>query len=64
VVVASVAKGSRADQNQLDAGDLVLGINRRAVADLNDFRAQLGQKPPQLNLVLQRGAARGELPMR
>jgi Do/DeqQ family serine protease len=64
VVVASVAKGSRADQNQLDAGDLVLGINRRAVADLNDFRAQLGQKPLQLNLVLQRGGARGELPMR
>jgi S1-C subfamily serine protease len=63
VVVASVAKGSRADLNQLDAGDLVLGINRRAVVDLNDFRSRLATRQAELLLVLQRGGARGELPM-
>jgi Do/DeqQ family serine protease len=63
VVVAKVADGSRADLNQLAAGDLVLGINRRAVVDLNDFRSRLSQRQAQLLLVLQRGGARGELPM-
>src|SRR4249919_2004339 len=63
VVVTTVANASRAAENGLAPGDLVLGINRRAVVDLNDFRARLGQKQPQLNFVVQRGGQRGELPM-
>jgi len=58
-----VANGSRAAQNGLAPGDVVLGINRSAIEDLNDFRARLGQKASPLNFVVQRGGARGELPM-
>ena len=64
VIVSKVAPGSRAAGNQLDGGDLVLAINRRQVSDTNDFRAQLAAHPAQLVLMLQRGQARGELPMR
>ena len=63
VVVTTVANASRAAGNGLAPGDLVLGINRRVVEDLNDFRARLGQKQATLNLVVQRGGRRGELPM-
>jgi S1-C subfamily serine protease len=63
VIVSKVAKGSRAARNELDGGDLVLAINRRQVADINDFRAQLSPAPKTLVLLLQRGGARGELPM-
>jgi len=63
VVVTTVANGSRAAQNGLAPGDVVLGINRSAIEDLNDFRARLGQKASPLNFVVQRGGARGELPM-
>ncbi len=63
VVVTTVAAGSRAARNELAPGDLVLGINRRQVLDLNDFRARMAQRPGQLLFVLQRGGARGELPM-
>jgi Do/DeqQ family serine protease len=64
VIVSKVSAGSRAARNDLDGGDLVLGINRRAVSDMNDFRAQLAGEPKVLVLVLQRGGARGELEMR
>ena len=64
VIVAKVAAGSRASRNELDGGDLVLAINRRQVADMNDFRAQLSPAPASLVLMLQRGSARGELPMK
>ena len=64
VIVAKVAPGSRASLNELDGGDLVLAINRRHVADINDFRAQLSPAPKSLVLMLQRGSARGELPMK
>jgi serine protease DegQ len=63
VVVTTVTNGSQAADNGLAPGDLVLGINRRAVVDLNDFRARLGQKAAQLVFVVQRGGQRGELPM-
>ena len=63
VIISKVAPGSRAARNQLDGGDLVLAINRRTVADLNAFRAQLSPAPKSLVLYLQRGGARGELPM-
>ena len=63
VVVSKVAVGSRAARNELDGGDLVLAINRRQVVDLNDFRARLSPAPKTLVLMLQRGGARGELPM-
>lgn len=64
VIVSKVAAGSRAAGNDLDSGDLVLAINRRQVSDINDFRARLATPPAQLVLLLQRGQARGELPMR
>jgi Do/DeqQ family serine protease len=63
VIVSKVAQGSRASRNQLDGGDLVLAINRKQVSDINDFRAQLAAPPNPLVLLLQRGSARGELPM-
>ena len=63
VIVSRVTPGSRAARNELDSGDLVLAINRRQVSDLNAFRAQLSSPPPALVLMLQRGSARGELPM-
>jgi Do/DeqQ family serine protease len=63
VVISKIARGSRAETNQLAAGDLVLGVNRSAIEDLNAFRAQLGARPAKLSLVLQRGSARGELDM-
>ena len=63
VIVSKVAPGSRAARNELDGGDLVLAINRRPVADFNDFRARLSPAPATLVLMLQRGSARGELPM-
>jgi Do/DeqQ family serine protease len=64
VILTKVAPGSRAARNELDSGDMVLGINRRAVSDMNDFRAQLAAQPNPLVLVVQRGGARGELEMR
>jgi Do/DeqQ family serine protease len=63
VIISKVVNGSRAKQNGLDNGDLVLGVNRRQVEDLNSFRAQLTQPPATLVLQLQRGAASGELRM-
>ncbi len=63
VIISKVAPGSRAARNQLDGGDLVLAINRRVVNDINAFRAQLSPAPKTLVLALQRGGARGELPM-
>jgi serine protease DegQ len=63
VILTKVAAGSRAARNELDSGDMVLGINRRAVSDMNDFRAQMAAKPEPLVLVVQRGGARGELQM-
>ena len=64
VMVVRVGQNSRGLRNGLDSGDLVLAINRRPISDLNDFRARLSTPPAQLALVVQRGAARGELPMR
>jgi len=63
VIVSKVTPGSRAARNQLDGGDLVLAVNRRVVVDLNAFRAQMSPAPKTLVLALQRGGARGELPM-
>ena len=64
VVVSKIAKGSRAEKNQIAAGDLVLGINRRGVEDMNAFRAMLATPPERMVLVLQRGGQQGELEMR
>ncbi|MBC7655628.1 MAG: Do family serine endopeptidase [Frankiaceae bacterium] len=63
VIISKVAPGSRAARNQLDGGDLVLANNRRTVADLNACRGQLATPSKTLALYLQRGGARGELPM-
>ena len=63
-MISKVGRGSRADQNGLAAGDIVLAVNRRGVEDLNGLRAQIGAKPGRLVLMLQRGGSRGELDMR
>ncbi|MFA6984985.1 MAG: Do family serine endopeptidase [Arenimonas sp.] len=63
VIVSKVTPGSRASRNDLDNGDLVLAVNRRQVTDINDFRSRLSAPPQSLVLLLQRGSARGELPM-
>ena len=64
VVISKIAKGGRAEKNNLAAGDLVLGINREGVEDMNAFRAKVATTPQRLVLVLQRGGQRGELEMR
>ena len=64
VVISKIAKGSRAEKNNLAAGDLVLGVNREGVEDMNAFRAKVATTPQRLVLVLQRGGQRGELEMR
>jgi S1-C subfamily serine protease len=63
-MISKVGRGSRADQNGLAAGDIVLAVNRRGVDDLNGLRAQIGSRPGRLVLMLQRGGSRGELDMR
>jgi len=64
VVISKIAKGGRAEKNNLAAGDLVLGVNREGVEDMNAFRAKVATTPQRLVLVLQRGGQRGELEMR
>lgn len=61
VLISKIARGSRAERNELLEGDLVLAINRRDVEDMNSFRAQLSSPPQPLILTLQRGGQRGEL---
>jgi serine protease DegQ len=63
-VVTKVARGSRAEKNGLAAGDVVLGIGGRAVADLTDFRTQLSKPPARLVLNLRRGYRQGNLEFR
>lgn len=63
-VVTKVLRGSRAERNGLDAGDLVFGINGRAVVDLTDFRSQLSRPPSRLVLNLRRGFRQGDLELR
>ena len=63
VVVAQVAPGSRAFENNLQAGDLVAQINGADVRDLAALQAALAAKPAHLQFTLLRGQMLGTLSM-
>ncbi|AXK73684.1 PDZ domain-containing protein [Lysobacter sp. TY2-98] len=64
VLVESVARGSRAAQNGLQAGDVVLASTVGAFDDLAAFRAGFTQRPSELALRVMRGNQQGVLPVR
>jgi Do/DeqQ family serine protease len=64
VLVEAVARGSRAAQNGLRAGDVVVAASSGEFNDLIGFRAALDKTPAQLVLRILRGGAAGNLPMR
>jgi serine protease Do len=55
VKVASVEKGSRAEAYQLEAGDVIIAVNRQRINNLADLRAILDKEPRVLALNIQRG---------
>ncbi len=61
VLVEKVAAGSRAAQNGLRAGDLVVAASSGDFADLPGFRASLSQRPAQLAVRIVRGNRQGQL---
>ena len=67
VMVEDVVRGSRADQNGLQKGDVVLASSSGQFSDLSGFRTAFASKPNVANtLVLRvlRGRITGDLPMR
>lgn len=64
VLVESVARGSRAAQNGLQVGDVVIASTSGEFADLPGFRASFTRAPAQLALRIIRGNRPGDLPMR
>ena len=64
VLVESVARGSRAAQNGLQSGDVVVASTSGAFDDLPGFRASFTRTPAQLVLRVVRGNRPGDLPMR
>ncbi|MGN7726769.1 Do family serine endopeptidase [Luteimonas sp. 22616] len=64
VLVAEVARGSRAERNGLREGDVVLAASSGGFGDLPSFRASVSKQPQQLVLRILRGGAQGTLPMR
>ena len=64
VLVESVARGSRAAQNGLQPGDVIVAASSGQFADLPGFRASFTRAPAQLILRIVRGGNRpGDLPM-
>jgi Do/DeqQ family serine protease len=61
VLVKEVARGSRAAQNRLQPGDVVLGATTGKFDDLAGFQASFASKPEVLVLQIMRGNARGNL---
>ena len=61
VLVKEVARGSRAAQNRLQPGDVVLGATTGTFDDLAGFQASFANKPEVLVLQVMRGNARGNL---
>ncbi|USD41609.1 DegQ family serine endoprotease [Vibrio sp. SCSIO 43135] len=55
VKVTSVEDGSNAQAYQLEANDIIIGVNRKRVKNLADFRAIIDKKPGILALNIQRG---------
>ncbi|GGZ66439.1 heat-shock protein [Lysobacter xinjiangensis] len=64
VLVESVARGSRAAQNRLQPGDVILASNAGAFSDLASFRAGFTQQPADLIFRIMRGNQQGVLPVR
>ncbi|MDR2872208.1 MAG: Do family serine endopeptidase [Xanthomonadaceae bacterium] len=63
ITVSGVARGSRAAQNGLRPGDIVVATTAGQFDDLASFRASFTNKPPQLVLRIVRGNTQGTLPM-
>ena len=64
VLVDEVARGSRAAQNGLQKGDVILAASSGEFTDLGGFRASFGAQPQQLVLRVLRGRNSGQLQMR
>lgn len=55
VKVTAVEKGSSAESYQMEAGDIIVGVNRQRVTNIAEFRAILDKNPSILALSIQRG---------
>ena len=64
VVVARLDPGSRAARSGLEAGDIILAVNRVPISSVADLRQQLAGVDGALALTVQRGSARLFLVMR
>ena len=64
MLVESVERGSRAAQNGLQRGDVVLASSSGTFSDLTGFRAAVTAQPQQLVLRVLRGRNSGQLVMR
>ena len=64
VMVEDVARGSRAAQNRLQKGDVVLAASSGEFTDLGGFRASFATTPQPLVLRVLRGRNSGQLQMR
>jgi serine protease DegQ len=64
VAVSKVVAGSRAAENGLKAGDLIIGVNRADLDGMGDFKKLLATKPRQLLLSVVRGREAFFLPLR
>ena len=64
VLVEEVSRGSRADQNGLQKGDVVLASSAGPFSDLSGFRAAFATSSNALVLRVLRGRITGDLPMR
>lgn len=64
VAVIRVEPGSRAARSGLEAGDIILAVNRKPVASVAELREQISKVDRALALTVQRGSARIFLIMR
>ncbi|MGF1697694.1 Do family serine endopeptidase [Vibrio lamellibrachiae] len=55
IKVSNIEEGSSAAAYQLQAGDIIIGVNRKRVKNIADLRAIIDQKPGVLALNIQRG---------
>ncbi len=64
MLVEKVERGSRAQQNYLQPGDVVLTASSGDFSDLTGFRASLSRAPDQLVLQVLRSGRAYNVPMR
>lgn len=57
VTISSIEPGSKLDRLQLQAGDIVLSVNRVPVDSKSDMREVASRSPAELELLVQRGQA-------